>query len=143
NHLIEIFNVVLILKQENLGSYDSFIKKYGKDRNKIKHNALLRKLIQKVMLRNTRKNTSFNQKLSKIETVMVYFSKIENDFYQQISTSIQPLSTFAKITLLREICSSREACYLSLQKMSKEQETKGLIDPLLKEIEELPHHSKA
>jgi len=143
NHLIEIFNLVSILKPGHLGSYDSFIKEYGKDRNKIKQNAMLRKLIQKVMVRNTRKNTSLNQTSRKIETVRVDFSKIENDFYQQLSTSIQPLSTFAKITLLREICSSREACYLSLQKMSKEQETKGLIDPLLKEIEELPHHSKA
>ncbi|MBU5466382.1 DEAD/DEAH box helicase [Virgibacillus sp. MSJ-26] len=143
NHLIEIFNLVSILKPGHLGSYDSFIKEYGNDRNKIKQNAMLRKLIQKVMVRNTRKNTSLNQTSRKIETVRVDFSKIENDFYQQLSTSIQPLSTFAKITLLREICSSREACYLSLQKMSKEQETKELIDPLLKEIEGLPHHSKA
>lgn len=143
NHLIEIFNLVSILKPGHLGSYDSFIKEYGKDRNKIKQNAILRKLIQKVMVRNTRKNTSLNQTSRKIKTVRVDFSKVENDFYQQLSTSIQPLSTFAKITLLREICSSREACYLSLQKMGKEQEAKELIDPLMKEIEGLPHHSKA
>src|SRR5699024_2275579 len=71
NHLIEIFNLVSILKPGHLGSYDSFIKEYGNDRNKIKQNAMLRKLIQKVMVRNTRKNTSLNPTSRKIETVRV------------------------------------------------------------------------
>lgn len=143
NHLIEIFNLVSILKPGHLGSYETFIKKYGKDRNKIKHNTMLKKLIQKVMVRNTRKQTSLNQTSRKIETVWVDFTKKEKDFYQQLSESIQPLTTLQKITLLREICSSREACYLSLQKLGNEQKTKALIEPLMKEIEKLPHHSKA
>lgn len=143
NDLIEIFNLVSILKPGHLGSYDSFIKQYGKDRNKIKQDAMLKKLIQKVMVRNTRKNTELDQTSRKIETIWVDFSKKERNFYKQLNESIQPLSTFAKITLLRELCSSREACYLSLQKMGKEQETKKLVLPLMNEIEELPHHSKA
>lgn len=143
NHLIEIFNLVAILKPGHLGSYDSFLKKYGKNRSQLKQDDKLKKLVQKVMIRNTRKQTALDHTARKVETVRVEFTKQERDFYRQLNKTIEPLSTFAKITLLREICSSREACYLSLQKMAKEQHTKELIDPLMKNIEALPHHSKA
>src|SRR5690606_7669882 len=34
NQLIEIFNLISILKPGHLGNYESFIETYGKDRNK-------------------------------------------------------------------------------------------------------------
>src|SRR5690625_3101590 len=143
NHLIEIFNLVSILKPGHLGSYESFVKKYGKNRNKLKQDEMLKKLIQKVMVRNTRKGTSLNNTSRKIETVWIDFSKKESNFYKKLYKSTHSMPTFAKITLLREICSSREACYLSLQKMGKEQNIEEQIRPLIEDIEELPHHSKA
>src|SRR5699024_8107132 len=143
NHLIEIFNLVSILKPGHLGSYESFVKKYGKNRNKLKQDEMLKKLIQKVMVRNTRKGTSLNNTSRKIETVWIDFSKKESNFYKKLYNSIHTMPTFAKITLLREICSSREACYLSLQKMAKEQNIVEQVEPLIEDIEELPHLSKA
>lgn len=143
NNLIEIFNLVSILKPGHLGNYESFVKQYGKDRNKIKQDDMLKKLIKKVMIRNTRQDTALNNTARKIETVWIDFSKEEDAFYKKLTNMIQSMSTFAKITLLREICSSREACYLSLQKMGKEHDIEKTVQPLVAHIEQLPHHAKA
>lgn len=143
NHLIEIFNLVSILKPGHLGSYESFIGQYGKNRRQLNQDDMLKKLIKKVMVRNTRKDTDLNQSERRIETIWVQFSSEEKKFYQELDAAVTSMSTFAKITLLREICSSREACYLSLQKMSQGQEQEQLIQPLMEHIEDLPHHAKA
>src|SRR5699024_2060036 len=55
-------------------------------------------------------------------------------------------ASFTKITLLREICSSREACYLSLKKMIDENDAdtaSNIFQHLTEQIEQLPHHAKA
>lgn len=143
NRLIEIFNLVSILKPGHLGNYDSFLERYGKDRKKIKHDLYLKQLIQKVMIRNTRDNTSLNNTLRKIETVWIDFSPEELEVYLDIDRITQSFSTFSKITFLREICSSREACYLSLKKTMNEESKEKYIQPLLSKIEQLPQHIKA
>src|SRR5699024_2424655 len=43
---------------------------------------------------------------------------------------------------LKEFCSSREACYLSIQKSLKDEATSEQLD-LLEAIASLPHHTKA
>ncbi|HLQ71065.1 MAG TPA: helicase-related protein, partial [Bacillota bacterium] len=53
------------------------------------------------------------------------------------------LPTFAKITLLRELCSSREACYLSLKKMHFTDQNRHYADSIIDQIEEMPQHTKA
>ncbi|MFD2045990.1 DEAD/DEAH box helicase [Ornithinibacillus salinisoli] len=142
NKLIEIFNLVSILKPGHLGNYDSFVEQYGKDRKKINQDIYLKQLVQKVMVRNTRQSTSLNNAKRHIETIWVDFTKEEKEVYQQLDTTVQPFSTFSKITYLREICSSREACFLSLQKLVTE-ENLEYIEPIIKKIEQLPHHAKA
>lgn len=143
NRLIEIFNLVSILKPGHLGNYESFLERYGKDRKKIKHDLYLKQLIQKVMIRNTRNNTTLNNTLRKIETVWIDFTPEELEVYQDIDRITQSFSTFSKITFLREICSSREACYLSLKKTMNEESKEKYIKPLLSKIEQLPQHIKA
>ncbi|HLR80684.1 MAG TPA: SNF2-related protein [Bacillota bacterium] len=144
NDLIEIFNLVSILKPGHLGNYESFIKRYGKDRNQIRKDDYLKQLVQKVMVRHTRKSTRMNEVKRNIETIWVNFTAEEMDFYQILEKTIQSLSTFTKITLLREICSSREACYLSLKTlMEDDHQMNSIIQPLIEQIEQLPHHTKA
>ncbi|MBM7597979.1 SNF2 family DNA or RNA helicase [Virgibacillus halotolerans] len=143
NKLIEIFNLVSILKPGHLGNYESFLEQYGKDRTQVKRDVYLKQLIQKVMIRNTRESTSLNNTSRKIETVWIDFTPEEMAVYDQISESVASFSTFSKITFLRELCSSREACYLSLKKTATEAEQATAIEDVLTEIEQLPHHVKA
>ncbi|GAB3791377.1 DEAD/DEAH box helicase [Virgibacillus kimchii] len=143
NKLIEIFNLVSILKPGHLGNYDSFIKKYGNHRNKIKEDAYLKQLVQKVMVRNTRKDTHFSDTKRHINTVWLEFSEEEKMVYSQLENNIRSYSSFSKITFLRELCSSREACYLSLKKSAEQTEENDHINEIISRIEQLPHHTKA
>src|SRR5699024_3146253 len=139
NRLIEIFNLVSILKPGHLGNYDYFLEQYGKDRNKIKQDAYLKQLIQKVMIRNTRKSTALNNTKRKIYTISPDFSPKVYEVYVDLSVKTESFSTFSKITYLRKICSSREACYLSLKNLAAEEDKKVHIQPLIEKIEQLPH----
>lgn len=143
NRLIEIFNLVSILKPGLLGNYDSFLENYGKDRKKIKRDAYLKQLIQKVMVRNTRKNTEFDEAQRKIETIWVEFTEEEKNAYHKLESLSHGFAAFSKITLLREICSSREACYLSLKKMASTLENGKEVTPIIEQIGQLPQHAKA
>lgn len=143
NELIEIFNLVSILRPGHLGDYDTFIKRHGKDRKQIKRDAYLKQLIQKVMIRNTRKDTQLNDIKRHIDTIWLEFTEEEKRVYDTIQAlDHEFLPTLAKLTYLREFCSSREACYMSLQQLIKDSELKP-IKQLMSEIEQLPHHVKA
>src|SRR5690625_4838845 len=140
NKLIEIFNLVSILKPGHLGNYESFLDRFGKDRKMIKQDKYLKQLVQGVMIRNTRKETVLNDVKRNIHTIWLHFTKEELSAYQEIEQITDQLSTFSKITFLRELCSSREACFISLQKLVNDQHT---IQPIISKIEQLPHHVKA
>ena len=136
-------NFVSILKPGHLGNYDSFVKSYGNDRKNMKHDLYLKQLVKKVMVRNTRKDTGLNQVKRNIETIWTEFSKEEAEVYQWLENSSALLPSFSKITLLREFCSSREACYLSLKKMLTEKPDLDVFQQITEKIEQLPHHKKA
>lgn len=142
NRLIEIFNLVSILKPGHLGNYDSFLEQYGKDRKKIKQDQYLKQLIQKVMVRNTRQETVLNNTKRRIESIYIDFKPEEKEVYKQLENITRPFAAFSKITYLRELCSSREACYLSLKKIVNEK-NEAIIEPVLNKIEQLPQHVKA
>lgn len=144
NQLIEIFNLVSILKPGHLGNYESFLEQYGRDRKKINQDVYLKQLVQKVMVRNTRKDTSLDNAKRHIETIWVDFSQEEYAVYNELDRMI-PFSSFSKITFLRELCSSREACFLSLQKYAADENNRSqeYFQPVLEKIGQLPHHAKA
>lgn len=143
NKLIEIFNLVSILKPGHLGNYDSFLERFGKDRTMIKQDVYLKQLIQHVMIRNTRRETTLNDVKRNIHTIWLHFTHEELAVYHDIEQMADNLSTFSKITFLRELCSSREACFMSLQKLVNDRQMKNMIQPIIDKIEQLPHHTKA
>lgn len=143
NRLIEIFNLITILKPGLLGNYDNFVQKFGKERGKLENDPYLKQLIQKVMIRNTREATNLKPSKRRIETIWLEFEKENAEVYHQLVNIPLPFATFSKITYLREICSSREACYLSLKKLQDRDDNPSSIQPILSQIEQLPHHVKA
>lgn len=142
NKLIELFNLVTILKPGYLGSYETFTKKYGKNKAEKLQDTYLNKLIQKVMVRNRRKDTLLDEVKRNVHSVWLQFSSEEQKVYEKINDFFHGFSSLSKITFLKELCSSREACYLSLQN-SKNEQVKRVNEPLLNDIAALPHHIKA
>ncbi|MCP8616842.1 DEAD/DEAH box helicase [Salirhabdus salicampi] len=144
NQLSDIFNLVTILKPGYLGSYEEFSKTYGNKRTALKQDDKLKQLIQNVMVRNRREDTGIHWTERKINTEWVSFSEEEREVYDELHTLPIAKEPFTSLTLRREFCSSREACYLSLKKMVEEKypnSTEG--KELIAKIETLPHHSKA
>lgn len=143
NDLMEIFNLISILKPGHLGDVASFKEKYSGNKGKQEADAYLKQLIERVMIRNTRENTNLKPSNRVIETILVDFTKEETEVYQQLNNMQRGQDIFTKITLLREICSSREACFLSLQKLQEANTPDEEIHSIIQKINELPAHSKA
>ncbi|WP_366247144.1 SNF2-related protein [Terribacillus aidingensis] len=144
NKLSDIYNLVSLLKPGYLGSYKQFKDTYGDDRRDAEEHHYLKELIRKVMVRNRREETGLQWTKRKVETIWIDFTEQERQVYENMQDSTSAAATFAKITLLRELCSSREAAYLSMKKMVEENpETSNVYLPVMKEIEKLPQHSKA
>ncbi|SDD53947.1 Helicase conserved C-terminal domain-containing protein [Terribacillus halophilus] len=144
NRLSDIYNLVSLLKPGYLGSYKQFKDTYGDNRKDAEEHHYLKELIRKVMVRNRREETGLQWTKRKVETIWIDFTEAERRVYEHMQDSTSAAATFAKITLLRELCSSREAAYLSMKKMVEENpETDHAYLPLMKEIEQLPQHSKA
>lgn len=127
NKLIEIFNLVSILKPGHLGNYESFKKKYDKQSNHT-DKQYLKQLIQKVMVRHTREQTTMSSSKRKIKTVWINFSPEEQAFYSKLDKDTYS-SPLVKLTLLREICSSREACFMSFKKNNGKAKSRKQLKP--------------
>lgn len=142
NKLIELFNLVSILKPGYLGSYETFTKKYGKRKTEKLQDTYLNKLIQKVMVRNRRKDTILKDVKRNVHSVWLQFSNEEQSVYDELEDFLKAYPALSKITYLKELCSSREACYLSLQNSTNEH-LKRNSENILQKIGQLPHHIKA
>lgn len=136
NKVMEVFNLVSILKPGYLGNQQQFMKQYGKS-TKDMQDVYLQKLIQKVMVRNRRKDTVLDDIKRKVHHIWLEFSLEEQAVYNQLDQSLIGASPLSKIMYLKELCSSREACYLSLEKSAHPPKV------ILQAIASLPHHTKA
>lgn len=96
NNLIELFNLVSILKPGYLGSYESFTKKYGKLRGEQLQDTYLRKLVQKVMVRNRRKDTILNDVKRNVHSVWIQFTEEEQRVYDELNDFLQSFSSLSK-----------------------------------------------
>lgn len=102
----------------------------------------LKKLVQQVMVRNTRKDTTLNNSKRKIHTIWTSLPENYEKVYQQLIELSFGMASFAKITYLREFCSSREACFTSLMKLGAH-ENHTAIQDVIENIEQLDQHPKA
>ncbi|WP_138415823.1 DEAD/DEAH box helicase [Aquibacillus sediminis] len=146
NKLTDIFNLVSILKPGYLGSYDEFTKKFGRDRKNLFNDGKLKQLVQNVMVRNRREDTGIDWTKRHVKTIWVDFTEDEQEAYDELSHISRETSNFSSITYTRELCSSREACYLSLRKLVNENNelpNRDDYEAFMQRIEQLPHHAKA
>lgn len=143
NDLMEIFNLIAILKPGHLGDMETFKQKYTGKSGKRQADAYLKRLIDRVMIRNTREQTDLQPSNRIIETVWIDFTEKEREVYRQLENLPSINDMFTKMTLLREICSSREACYLSLKNLQTTREANSEISKAMALIEGIVEHSKA
>lgn len=141
NKLEEIFHLVSLLKPGHLGDAATFEKVF-KDRGRhLKNQEKLRQLIDKVMVRNRRRDTKLIWPERTVKSVKIDFSPEEKELYdaiEQLRTRL-PKGTggaFSLLTLQREMCSSREAAFLTLKNMLEKYKGQSEITEALLEIVE-------
>ncbi|MDN4074724.1 DEAD/DEAH box helicase [Fictibacillus terranigra] len=151
NRVEEIFNLVSLLKPGHLGNQENFDKDFRNDRHSLKNEEKLKQLVNKVMVRNRREDTGLKWPKRLVKTIPITLSESERDLYNSIS-DLKDLpafnrSKFSILTLQREVCSSREACFLTLKNMLQKDAgniaTEHTILPLMKKIENVTQNSKA
>lgn len=105
------------------------------------------------MIRNRRGDTGIDWPKRHVETVQIELSPTERNLYTAISRlksyGTAAASMFSIMTLQREACSSREAVYMTLKKMTErpDGESSPLPDSIIRElmqcIDEVDGNSKA
>lgn len=142
NELKEIFNLISIIRPGLLGDYDYFKKNFEKNMQADHTAKYLNNILRNNLIRNTRRQTQLDDISRSIKIVPIHFSRKEKLVYERILNYSQLNHAFTKMSFLRQFCSSREACYLSLQAYLAENEEKDLRS-IKEQIKEIPQHAKA
>ncbi|ELK46239.1 UNVERIFIED_CONTAM: SNF2-related protein [Halobacillus marinus] len=145
NKLSDLFNLVSILKPGYLGNLTDFKKKYQKNADQDERTEHIHSLVGKLMIRNRRKDTGLDASKRKVTNERLEFSEEEAKVYQSLETLKASHPSFTWLTLAKELCSSREACFLSLQELKKKapEGKSALYDDIMEAVGSLPHHVKA
>lgn len=151
NKLEEVFNLVSLLKPGYLGNLDDFHKQFNPKKRTEEDEKKLKMLIQQVMIRNRREETGLDWPTRHVKNITLTFSKEEQAIYEKIVSakkqemvSEHELST---LTLQREMCSSREALFMTLKKLIEKEKTsetaKQFALQLIEDLQKIPEHTKA
>lgn len=145
NKLSDLFNLVSILKPGYLGNLTDFKKKYRYHKDDTKGVEHIHSLVGQLMIRNRRKDTGLNESKRHVVNERLAFTEKESEWYKQLTALKSDHNSFAWLTLEKEICSSREACFMSLKEMAKKMDEKKAQKyiTLMEQLEQLPHHTKA
>lgn len=127
NRLHEIFYLVSLLKPGYLGSADSFARIFKSGPRSVKNEEKLKELIGRVMVRNRREDTGLHWPKRMIRSLDIQFSEEELAFYSALPDLKDAgiIRGFSLLTLQREACSSREAAFLTLNKIYRSSANAG------------------
>lgn len=151
NKIEEIFNLVSLLKPGHLGNESRFAQEFSAKKRNVSNDHYLKELINKVMVRNRRGDTGIEWPKRNVKTVLINLSKEERDLYNAVSVihteSNIASSSFSRMTLQREVCSSKEAAFFTLKKMlennQEQKSNRELIESYIKKIQNINKNSKA
>ncbi|AWB44195.1 ATP-dependent helicase [Paenibacillus sp. CAA11] len=149
NNLDELFNLITLLKPGQLGRQDEFAANYVADKRLPKNEHLLKSELSKVMIRNRRTDGNLNFTKRIVRNVPLELSPEEKALYDGVTQFVKEQyeasghdmnSMLSLVTLQREVCSSRDAVFVTLVNLSKKL---AQDSPLRDKIWELVYMIKA
>lgn len=121
NNLFELFHLISLLKPGHLGDYETFQAAFSASKHSWENDDFLKELVNQVMVRNRRQDTGIEWTNRRVQTIPIQFTPQEKEVYEMIlelkNISPEFSSAFTMITLQKEMCSSKEATYLTLNEM--------------------------
>lgn len=130
NDLKELYNLVSIINPELFGTYKNFKNEYIKDKREAKNQKELQNLLGKVMIRNSRQDSTMNFPERKVKLINLELTPEEKELYEGVTDLVrkeykkrleQKKNILFLLTLQREVCSSSFALLRTLEKMLKDQ----------------------
>lgn len=128
NDLGELFNLINLLKPGQLGRQNEFATNYVVDKRIAKNEDRLKEELAKVMIRNRRGDGALNFTKRIVRNVPLELSAEEQALYDGVTHFVKEQyqaaggnlsSMLSLLTLQREVCSSRDAVFVTLVNLSK------------------------
>lgn len=128
NDLGELFNLITLLKPGQLGNQGEFASNFVVDKRQPKNEVLLRDELSKVMIRNRRGEGPVTFTKRKVRNIPLILSDEEKSLYDGVTSFVKDQyqesggnlsSMLSLVTLQREVCSSRDAVFITLVNLIK------------------------
>jgi SNF2 family DNA or RNA helicase len=155
NEMDELYNLINLLKPGHLGHTSTFSANYVEGKRQVKNNERLKTEIEKIMIRNKRSDGGIQFTERKVHSIPIELSPDEQALYDGVTRFVREqyhsgaggFNSLALITLQREVCSSREAAFLTLynmyQRTAENSPIREQIMELVELIKRIETHSKA
>jgi len=152
NDMGELYNLITVLKPGQLGGEPEFSATFVADRRVPKNRELLQEALGRVMIRNRRESSDLRHPRRFVTTVPLTLSPDEQALYDGVTEYVRSsarekgLGTAAAlqlVTLQREVCSSRDAVFLTLFNIFKKAEEGSLLRERVGRLVELLKGVKA
>jgi SNF2 family DNA or RNA helicase len=128
NDLKELFNLITLLKPGQLGIHSSFKTNYVVGKRTPKNEGQLQQELSKVMIRNRRGDGGVQYTKRVVRNIPLTLSNDEQALYDGVTNFVRTRyqesagdlsSMLSLITLQREVCSSRDAVFITLVNLFK------------------------
>ncbi|WP_232699625.1 DEAD/DEAH box helicase [Brevibacillus daliensis] len=155
NEMDEVYNLINLLRPGHLGHSQSFSSTYVDGKRQAKNSDQLQGEIKKIMIRNRRSDGGVEFTPRRVESIPITLSPEERELYDGVTSFVRDkyrnergnVNALSLLTLQREVCSSREAAFMTLYRMhQKAAEGSPVREEILKLIEcikRIKTHSKA
>lgn len=155
NDMKELFNLINLLKPGQLGGDHHFKTNFIVDKRIPKNENLLHHELSKVMIRNSREDGNINYTKRHVKNILLTLSEEEKSLYDNVTSFVKRRSQeshdigsmLSLVTLQREVCSSRDAVFLTLVHMFKktpeDSPLRAQIWELVANIKQIKSNTKA
>ncbi|QQZ59325.1 DEAD/DEAH box helicase family protein [Paenibacillus sonchi] len=156
NDLGELFNLITLLKPGQLGNQGDFASNFVVDKRQPKNEVQLRDELSKVMIRNRRGEGPVTFTKRKVRNIPLTLSPEEKVLYDGVTAFVKDQyqeaggnlsSMLSLVTLQREVCSSRDAVFITLvnliKKLPAESPKRDRMMELLQTIRTVKTNTKA
>lgn len=152
NDLGELYNLITLLKPGQLGGQGEFAANFVVDKRLPKNEDKLQEELSKVMIRNRRGDGELEFTKRIVKNIPLALSAEEQALYDGVSDFVRGRfkdaggdigSLLSLVTLQREVCSSRDAVFVTLVNMFKKTAEDSPLRPRIWELVELIRSIKA
>lgn len=153
NDLSELYNLITLLKPGQLGGQGSFLANYVADKRVPKNETALQQELQKVMIRNRRSDGGVSFTKRHVQNILLTLSDEEQRLYDGVTRFVKQRyeesagadmnNALALLTLQREVCSSRDAVFITLVNLFKKTAEDSPVRAKIWELVELIRGIKA